>query len=131
VADAQVAATGRCWKALAHRPRWRPGRCSRWCWAWRPTWHRQGLHADDGRGRHPAAAAEAASIGLARSLEIDLAVQRDPCPRAGGAPVIARAGSDELGLDPMGLNETDLFMQLARARTGAAGQAWLAARSGR
>lgn len=27
--------------------------------------------------------------------------------------IIARAGSDELGLDPMGLNETDMFMQLA------------------
>ncbi len=26
---------------------------------------------------------------------------------------IGRVGSDELGLDPMGLNETDLFMQLA------------------
>lgn len=54
------------------------------------------------------------SIGLQRSLEIDLAVQR-----AVGAAVpevqhsIARVGSDELGLDPMGLNETDMFMQLA------------------
>jgi cobalt-zinc-cadmium resistance protein CzcA len=54
------------------------------------------------------------SIGLQRSLEIDLAVQK-----AIGAAVpevrhsIGRVGSDELGLDPMGLNETDLFMQLA------------------
>jgi cobalt-zinc-cadmium resistance protein CzcA len=54
------------------------------------------------------------SIGLQRSLEIDLAVQK-----AIGAAVpevrhsIGQVGSDELGLDPMGLNETDLFMQLA------------------
>ena len=27
--------------------------------------------------------------------------------------VVARTGSDELGLDPMGLNETDVFMELA------------------
>ena len=27
--------------------------------------------------------------------------------------IVARTGSDELGLDPMGLNETDVFMELA------------------
>jgi len=27
--------------------------------------------------------------------------------------IVARAGSDEIGLDPMGLNETDVFMELA------------------
>jgi cobalt-zinc-cadmium resistance protein CzcA len=54
------------------------------------------------------------SIGLQRSLEIDLAVQE---AIAAAVPEvrhsIARVGSDELGLDPMGLNETDMFMQLA------------------
>jgi hypothetical protein len=47
--------------------------------------------------------------------------------------VIARTGSDELGLDPMGLNETDSFcaqaaQRMARGRQGMAGrpdpQAW-------
>jgi cobalt-zinc-cadmium resistance protein CzcA len=54
------------------------------------------------------------SIGLHRSLEIDLAVQKAilaAVPEVRHS--IARVGSDELGLDPMGLNETDLFMQLA------------------
>lgn len=53
------------------------------------------------------------SIGLARSLQNDLAVQRavlGTVPEVSG--FIARTGSDELGLDPMGLNETDGFMTL-------------------
>lgn len=53
------------------------------------------------------------SIGLQRSLEIDLAVQKavvEKIPEIQHS--VARAGSDELGLDPMGLNETDMFMQL-------------------
>jgi cobalt-zinc-cadmium resistance protein CzcA len=33
--------------------------------------------------------------------------------------IVARAGSDELGLDPMGLNQTDTFMVLSRATPGA------------
>lgn len=55
-----------------------------------------------------------ASIGLKRSLEIDDAVAaalRAQVPEV--RHVIARTGSDELGLDPMGLNETDMFMKLA------------------
>ncbi len=28
---------------------------------------------------------------------------------------VARTGSDEIGLDPMGLNETDIFMELKPA----------------
>jgi cobalt-zinc-cadmium resistance protein CzcA len=53
------------------------------------------------------------SIGLDRSLQNDLAVQRAVLanvPEVNG--FIARTGSDELGLDPMGLNETDGFMTL-------------------
>lgn len=34
--------------------------------------------------------------------------------------VIARAGADELGIDPVGLNETDMFMTLAPRRGGVA-----------
>jgi len=53
------------------------------------------------------------SISLARSAETDLAVQRQilatvPEVRS----IVARTGSDELGLDPMGLNETDSFLVL-------------------
>jgi len=55
-----------------------------------------------------------ASIGLDRSLAIDNAVARAIRERVPEVQhVVARAGSDELGLDPMGLNETDMFMQLA------------------
>ena len=53
------------------------------------------------------------SISLDEALRIDMAIERKilatvPEVRA----VIARSGSDELGLDPMGLNETDVFLQL-------------------
>jgi len=54
------------------------------------------------------------SIGLAETTRTDLAVQRalmKAVPEVRG--VVARVGSDELGLDPMGLNQTDTFMQLA------------------
>ena len=53
------------------------------------------------------------SINLARSAEIDMALQRrilQAVPEVKN--VIARVGSDELGLDPMGLNETDTFLVL-------------------
>ncbi len=53
------------------------------------------------------------SISLARSAEMDLEVQRRllaDIPEI--SHVVARAGSDELGLDPMGLNQTDMFLQL-------------------
>lgn len=53
------------------------------------------------------------SINLKRSSEIDMAVQKrilQSVPEV--KSVIARAGSDELGLDPMGLNETDSFLVL-------------------
>jgi cobalt-zinc-cadmium resistance protein CzcA len=33
--------------------------------------------------------------------------------------IVARSGSDELGLDPMGLNQTDTFMVLKPRTNGA------------
>jgi cobalt-zinc-cadmium resistance protein CzcA len=54
------------------------------------------------------------SINLAESLVIDQRVQRaimDAVPEV--RAIIARTGSDELGLDPMGLNQTDSFLVLA------------------
>ena len=53
------------------------------------------------------------SISLQRSAEFDLRVQQallEQVPEV--VRIVARAGSDELGLDPMGLNETDTFMVL-------------------
>ncbi len=53
------------------------------------------------------------SISLEESLALDLAVQRALMARVPEIRgVVARAGSDELGLDPMGLNETDSFLVL-------------------
>jgi len=56
---------------------------------------------------------KAPSINLDKTVELDLAVQRailKQVPEVKG--VISRAGSDELGLDPMGLNQTDNFLVL-------------------
>lgn len=53
------------------------------------------------------------SIGLQHSIDGDLDVQKSvlaKVPEVTGA--YARLGTDELGLDPMGLNETDLFLSL-------------------
>ncbi len=53
------------------------------------------------------------SISLEASLEIDTRVQQailQSVPEV--SAIVARAGSDELGLDPMGLNETDTFLVL-------------------
>ena len=66
------------------------------------------------------------SIGLAHSVEGDLAVQRtilSDVPEV--EAVIARAGSDELGLDPMGLNETDSFLVLKPRDEWRGDKAWL------
>lgn len=56
---------------------------------------------------------KAPSVSLDHSVRGDLAAQR---VLLAGVPevqrVIARVGSDELGLDPMGLNETDTFIAL-------------------
>ena len=53
------------------------------------------------------------SIHLAQSVSTDLALQRrilETVPEV--RSIVARVGSDELGLDPMGLNETDSFLVL-------------------
>jgi heavy metal efflux system protein len=56
---------------------------------------------------------KAPSISLAHSLDDDLKVQRAILAKVPEVTdVIARTGSDELGLDPMGLNETDSFLRL-------------------
>ncbi|MFH1873469.1 MAG: CusA/CzcA family heavy metal efflux RND transporter [Pseudomonadota bacterium] len=54
------------------------------------------------------------SISLEQSARTDLAVQKallEKIPEI--RDIVARTGSDELGLDPMGLNETDSFLVLA------------------
>ncbi|MDP1999149.1 MAG: CusA/CzcA family heavy metal efflux RND transporter, partial [Rhodoferax sp.] len=53
------------------------------------------------------------SIHLEQSVATDLALQRrilETVPEV--KSIVARVGSDELGLDPMGLNETDSFLVL-------------------
>ena len=53
------------------------------------------------------------SISLEASRDQDLAIERAIKARLPEVEhVVARLGSDELGLDPMGLNETDMFLQL-------------------
>lgn len=53
------------------------------------------------------------SISLQQSIDIDMRVQRSILKRVPEVTgIVARAGSDELGLDPMGLNETDSFLVL-------------------
>jgi cobalt-zinc-cadmium resistance protein CzcA len=57
--------------------------------------------------------AQLPSVNVERSAEADLAVQRallEKVPEV--ESVVARLGADELGLDPMGLNETDSFLVL-------------------
>jgi cobalt-zinc-cadmium resistance protein CzcA len=53
------------------------------------------------------------SINLEKSIDLDKHVQRaimQQVPEVTG--IVARTGSDELGLDPMGLNQTDSFLVL-------------------
>jgi cobalt-zinc-cadmium resistance protein CzcA len=53
------------------------------------------------------------SITLAQSVELDQRVEAailEQVPEV--TRVVARVGSDEIGMDPMGLNETDMFMVL-------------------
>ncbi|MFZ6747339.1 efflux RND transporter permease subunit [Undibacterium sp. Ren11W] len=53
------------------------------------------------------------SVNLQESAKLDMAVQQrilEQVPDV--SSIVARAGSDELGLDPMGLNETDTFLVL-------------------
>ncbi|WP_338240900.1 efflux RND transporter permease subunit [Aurantiacibacter hainanensis] len=54
------------------------------------------------------------SISLDHSVEGDLAVERAIMREVPEVQaIIARVGSDEIGLDPMGLNESDAFLELA------------------
>ncbi|RAK66229.1 efflux RND transporter permease subunit [Phenylobacterium kunshanense] len=54
------------------------------------------------------------SVNLDESTRQDMAVQRAVLERVPEVKrIVARVGSDELGLDPMGLNETDSFLVLA------------------
>lgn len=53
------------------------------------------------------------SISLDESMRIDTLVEQailDQVPEVTG--IVARTGSDEIGLDPMGLNQTDMFLEL-------------------
>jgi len=53
------------------------------------------------------------SISLNQTLELDLRVQRAILERVPEIKqIVARSGADELGLDPMGLNQTDTFLVL-------------------
>jgi len=52
------------------------------------------------------------TISLQRSLEIDLKMQRALMEVPEVVGIVSRTGSDELRLDPMGLNETDSFLVL-------------------
>ena len=56
---------------------------------------------------------KSASISLDASLALDTRVQQAILERVPEVKaIVARTGSDELGLDPMGLNETDTFLVL-------------------
>jgi cobalt-zinc-cadmium resistance protein CzcA len=53
------------------------------------------------------------SISLAASVALDEQIERALLKRVPEIrQVVARTGSDEIGLDPMSLNETDVFMEL-------------------
>ncbi|WP_374484401.1 efflux RND transporter permease subunit [Zoogloea sp.] len=53
------------------------------------------------------------SISLAQTIDTDLRVQRAVLKAVPEVKaVVARSGADELGLDPMGLNQTDTFLVL-------------------
>jgi len=53
------------------------------------------------------------SIGLDATAAVDLRVQQEILKRVPEVKgIVARSGADELGLDPMGLNQTDTFLVL-------------------
>jgi len=56
---------------------------------------------------------KAPSVSLATSVDLDLRVQQALLAEVPEIrSIVARSGSDDLGLDPMGLNETDTFLVL-------------------
>lgn len=68
------------------------------------------------------------SIGLDQTIVLDSRVQQAILAQVPEVKaIVARAGADELGLDPMGLNQTDTFMVLAPRDTWRKSDpAWLA-----
>jgi cobalt-zinc-cadmium resistance protein CzcA len=53
------------------------------------------------------------SISLSASVALDEQIERALLQRIPEiSQIVSRTGSDEIGLDPMGLNETDIFMEL-------------------
>jgi heavy metal efflux system protein len=53
------------------------------------------------------------TVGLERSLALTTAIEKELMNRVPEVTgVISRTGTDEIGLDPMGLNETDMFVTL-------------------
>ncbi len=53
------------------------------------------------------------SVGLDATAAVDLRVQQEILKRVPEVQgIVARSGADELGLDPMGLNQTDTFLVL-------------------
>lgn len=69
------------------------------------------------------------SVSLAHSRDLDLALERELLAKVPEVEhAVGRLGSDELGLDPMGLNDTDLFLQLKpRSQWRQRDKDWLAA----
>ena len=66
------------------------------------------------------------SVGLSHSVSGDLAVQKTILAHVPEVKaIIARVGSDELGLDPMGLNETDSFLVLKPREEWRGDKTWL------
>lgn len=67
------------------------------------------------------------SISIEQTAATDLQVQRAVLERVPEVTrIVARAGSDELGLDPMGLNQTDSFLVLKpRSEWRVDDKAWL------
>jgi cobalt-zinc-cadmium resistance protein CzcA len=54
------------------------------------------------------------TIGVEEAVETDMRVAREIMARVPEVRgIMARAGADELGLDPVGLNETDMFFAIA------------------
>ena len=57
------------------------------------------------------------SISLEKSVDLDIQVQKNILAKVPEVTrIVARVGSDEIGLDPMSLNDTDVFMVLKPKR---------------
>lgn len=71
------------------------------------------------------------TISVEEAAETDQRIAREIMARVPEVRgIMARAGADELGIDPVGLNETDMFFTIApptewRAEAKAGGTAWL------